>query len=120
VELTEAESQLIALLRGEHAKNFSVEIRIDESIWYAKLWDHDTNIAGRHRRLALCASLQPIQRRTCMASRDLSSPADRRKNAARKKTERRNSKEAAPAAKSNENIGRAGPTRSDKPNKSGK
>ena len=45
-ELAEAEIQLIALLRGEHAENFSVEIRGDKGNWYVKLWDHDANIAG--------------------------------------------------------------------------
>jgi hypothetical protein len=45
-DLTDAERQLIALLRGERAKNFSVEIRVDRGRWYSKLWDHDEDIAG--------------------------------------------------------------------------
>ena len=49
MELTVAESQLIALLRGDLAKNFSLELRLDGGIWYAKLWDHDASIAGHGR-----------------------------------------------------------------------
>jgi hypothetical protein len=40
MELTDAERQLIALLRGEKVQNLSVEIRTMDGIWYAKLWDH--------------------------------------------------------------------------------
>lgn len=46
MKLTEAENQLLALLRGEHAKDFSVEIRNLHGIWHAKLIDHDANLAG--------------------------------------------------------------------------
>ena len=46
MKLTDAEIQLIELLRGEHARNFSVEIRNITGVWYAKLKDHDANLAG--------------------------------------------------------------------------
>ena len=46
MELTEAESRLIGLLRGENAHNFSVEIRNETGLGYEKLWDHDSNIGG--------------------------------------------------------------------------
>lgn len=45
MELTEAEERFISLLRGECLANFSVEIRFNEGAWYAKLWDHDAQIA---------------------------------------------------------------------------
>jgi hypothetical protein len=44
--MTDAEAELIALLRGEHANNFTVEIRSVDGVWYAKLGDHDANSAG--------------------------------------------------------------------------
>jgi hypothetical protein len=46
MKLTDAENQLIELMRGEHAKNFSVEIQNISGVWYAKLKDHDANLAG--------------------------------------------------------------------------
>jgi hypothetical protein len=46
MKMTDAEADLIALLRGEHNQNFSVEIRNVNGLWYAKLGDHDANLAG--------------------------------------------------------------------------
>jgi hypothetical protein len=46
MKMTHAEADLLALLRGEAAKNFSVEIRNVEGLWYTKLGDHDAHLAG--------------------------------------------------------------------------
>ena len=46
MKMTEAEADLIALLRDEHAKNFSVEIQNVDGRWYAKLGDQNANLVG--------------------------------------------------------------------------
>jgi hypothetical protein len=48
-ELTQAERELLELVRHRDAKNFTVAISTDLGRWHIKLEDHDAGVAGDGR-----------------------------------------------------------------------
>ena len=63
MELTDAESHLIALLRHKDAKNFSVEIQAIAGVWCAKFFDHDARVEGNGTGNSFSAAWDDIVRR---------------------------------------------------------
>jgi hypothetical protein len=56
MELNDAETQLISLLRGEDLADFTLTIQTNAGYWYAKLRDHKTGKEGDGEGAAFSAA----------------------------------------------------------------